>query len=320
MAVATVRSHKSTNVRVAALRLLFSVANAVPSLAARLAERLFFTPPPAKRKPPLGAAAHRLRAAGGEELAAWSWGEGPGVLLLHGWGGSSAQLEGLVPSLVARGFRVVAVDAPGHGLSGGRMSSMPEFARAAREAASQLGPFRAVIGHSMGGAALAWALRDGLAAERAVFVGTPGSPVAWTRRFADVLGVGRRALEEMKARSERRLGFRWEELDVASIAPGMRVPLLVVHDVDDREVPFAEGEAVARVWPEAQVLATRGLGHNRILRDPAVAARVAAFVAGEELEDGGWSVPLCAAQHSMSTLSAPGRAACAKAPLASASG
>jgi pimeloyl-ACP methyl ester carboxylesterase len=299
MPLATARSLKSTNVRVnnnriAAFRLLFSVTNVFPSLAALLAERLFFTPPPARRKPPLGATAHRLRAAGGEELAAWSWGEGPGVLLLHGWGGSSAQLEGLVPALVARGFRVVAVDAPGHGLSGGRMSSMPEFARAAHEAARRLGPFCAVVGHSMGGAALALALRDGLAAERAVFVGTPGSPVDWIRRFADALGVGPRALDGMKARSERRLGFRWEELDVASIAPRMRVPLLVVHDVDDREVPFAEGEAVARVWPGARVLATRGLGHNRILSDPAIAARVAAFAAGEELEDGGFRVPPCA--------------------------
>jgi pimeloyl-ACP methyl ester carboxylesterase len=216
------------------------------------------------------------------------------VLLLHGWGGSSAQLAPLAGSLVARGFRVVAVDAPAHGLSSGWTSSMPQFARAALEAARRLGPFRAVVGHSMGGAALALALRDGLAAERAVFIGTPRNPVDWTRRFAEALGVGPRALLAMKARSERRLGFRWDELDMAEVAPHVAIPLLVVHDTEDREVPFAEGETVAGLWRGASLVTTQGLGHNRILRDPGVGSMVAAFVAGASFVAGGWSAPKCA--------------------------
>lgn len=295
------RASNRTNVRVSSngvglIRFGFAVLNHVPPLAAAAAERLFFTPPRAKRKAAVGAQLQRLRAAGGLDLAAWSWGEGPAVLLLHGWGGSSAQLAGLAPSLVARGFRVVALDAPGHGLSGGRMSSMPEFARAAFEAARRLGPFHAVVGHSLGGAALALALRDGLEARRAVFIGTPGNPVEWTRRFAHTLGVGARTLAGMKARSERRLGFRWEELDVVSFAPRMTVPLLAIHDADDREVPLAEGEAIAKAWPGASLVATRGLGHSRILRDAEVASRVAAFVAGASFVEGSASAPGCLAE------------------------
>jgi len=41
---------------------------------------------------------------------------------------------------------------------------------------------------------------------------------------------------------------------------------------------FEEGEALARAWPGAQFHATSGLGHNRILSDPAVIARAAAFL------------------------------------------
>jgi pimeloyl-ACP methyl ester carboxylesterase len=59
----------------------------------------------------------------------------------------------------------------------------------------------------------------------------------------------------------------------------MRGALLVVHDENDREVPIACGEAIARAWPGAELVRTRGLGHQRILRDAATLKRVVRFVA-----------------------------------------
>ena len=56
-------------------------------------------------------------------------------------------------------------------------------------------------------------------------------------------------------------------------------PLLVVHDRDDREVPWQDGAAIAAAWPGARRVDTVGLGHQRILRDPAVVQAVAEFVA-----------------------------------------
>ena len=57
-------------------------------------------------------------------------GSRPAVALLHGWGGRAAQLTSFVEPLVARGFSVVALDAPGHGSSGRGRSSAPQFAQA----------------------------------------------------------------------------------------------------------------------------------------------------------------------------------------------
>ncbi|HET7505519.1 MAG TPA: hypothetical protein VFK02_31075 [Kofleriaceae bacterium] len=53
--------------------------------------------------------------------------------------------------------------------------------------------------------------------------------------------------------------------------------LLVIHDRDDREVPFAHGERLAARWHGARLQATSGLGHRRILRDDQVVAEVVAF-------------------------------------------
>ena len=55
------------------------------------------------------------------------------------------------------------------------------------------------------------------------------------------------------------------------------MPVLVVHDTDDREVPYADGERLAGVFG-ARLLTTNGLGHRRILYAPEVLAAVVEFI------------------------------------------
>src|SRR5215468_8096629 len=124
---------KSTSVRLlqSALRTTFPVLSAVaPPLAARLAGRLFATPPRHKTSERewivLSRATPGRVRCGRRTIATWSWGEGPTVLLVHGWGSRGARLHSFVEPLVAAGYRVVAFDAPGHGDTAGRTSSLPE--------------------------------------------------------------------------------------------------------------------------------------------------------------------------------------------------
>jgi len=56
---------------------------------------------------------------------------------------------------------------------------------------------------------------------------------------------------------------------------------LLVHDLEDAEVPWAEGERYARYWPESRLLTTTGLGHHRVAHDPAVIAASLRFLHGE---------------------------------------
>src|SRR5690349_395790 len=63
-----------------------------------------------------------LRLGGG--LAATAWGEGPPVLLVHGWAGRGTQLGEFVAPLVAAQRRVVALDAPAHGDSPGTQTNV----------------------------------------------------------------------------------------------------------------------------------------------------------------------------------------------------
>jgi pimeloyl-ACP methyl ester carboxylesterase len=82
----------------------------------------------------------------------------------------------------------------------------------------------------------------------------------------------------MWRRFERRLGFAREELRLAALVAGVDVPMLIVHDVDDRDVPWEEGQALARAAANARFVGTRGLGHRQILRAPEVVEKVRRFI------------------------------------------
>jgi len=56
-------------------------------------------------------------ANGEVELAYWVRGEGPTLLLLHGWPDTAALWDEMVPDLVVAGYRVATVDLRGCGLS-----------------------------------------------------------------------------------------------------------------------------------------------------------------------------------------------------------
>lgn len=260
-----------------------AVQRASPRLAALWAERIFCTPP---RRPISERMAGWLREAqrftvvvGGRRIVAWSWGDrGPGVLLVHGWGSRGARFVDLGNALLTEGYRVVTFDAPGHGVSAGRLSSGPEFARAAHAVVNAVGPVGDIVGHSLGGFAAALAMGRGLAVRRAVFLAPSANANSYSAQFAALLGVDGPVMASMRGRLERRLGFSWKDLNIPVLAPDMRVPLLVIHDRDDREVGWGDGAAIAQSWPRAELVTTTGLGHHRIVSDPAVIRQVVTFL------------------------------------------
>lgn len=263
----------------------FAALQAVyPGAAARLVERWFFTPPrvslTAEARALLHVAERFTLSVGDRSVVGWTWGAGPAVYLMHGWGSRAGRLAPYVRPLIGAGFRVVAFDAPGHGDSDRGLSSMPEFARALLAVVERCGPAHGVIAHSLGAAATALAESWGLAAGRLALLAPAADPAAFAQSFAAALGVRPNVMTRMRDNSERRLRFSWSDLDVCAIATRMTAPLLVVHDRSDNVVPFAEGAAIAASWSGAKLLPTDGLGHRGVVRDPTVVGEVLQFVTG----------------------------------------
>jgi pimeloyl-ACP methyl ester carboxylesterase len=228
----------------------------------------------------LPAADEKMRVPTGEGwVVAWRWGEGPAFLLVHGWEDDHHCFDPLIAALLARGQAVVAFDLPAHGESDGFMTALPAAANALQDVAEAIGPIYAVVGHSFGGAAATLAIAAGLEARRAVIMSSPVSVARVLDSVTARLGLSaarRRGTEDVLV---RRVGVPLELLELEPIAKRLDLPALVVHSRDDRMVPFLAGVRLQRAWPGAKLYAVDGLGHRRILSDPAVLTRVANFVA-----------------------------------------
>lgn len=259
-----------------------------PEVTVNRAAKLFCTPYPGSRRRalemPTGEARVDAVDSGGMSIVRYIWGDPsqqPYVLFAHGWSSHGARILPWVATLRAAGYAVVAFDQAAHGRSDGSESNLLEFTRHLLEVGRRNGPAAAVIGHSLGGAAVGMALARGLRADCAVLVAPAADPVDAGRRFAQMIGLSGHLRRRMFASFEERLSIRFADFQAEHNAPAINRPALIVHDLEDREVPWSEGERWARYWHRARLLSTRGLGHHRILGDPEVIAASLAFLRGQ---------------------------------------
>ena len=277
--------------RLAMLRLgLKALAAVAPAAAEERGARMFFTPrrTPRWRAPAISTlAATSLRfSIGGQEMACWCWGRGPTVILIHGWEGYAAQLTHFVAPLVDAGFRVVTFDMPAHGGSTGQQISVFDMSRAIQAVAEVFSPTRAVIAHSLGGAASILALSEGLKVDRVVLLAPAAEPRHFARVLARMLGFSKTRTDGMLKRIENRLGMRFEDASTLRVVPKMNVPVLVMHDPHDAEVPFEHGKSIAQAWPGARLEQLNEMGHRRMLRNPNTISVVTAFIADRDTKSG----------------------------------
>ncbi|MEM6455431.1 MAG: alpha/beta hydrolase family protein [Acidobacteriota bacterium] len=216
-------------------------------------------------------------------------GESPGTaVLVHGWTGAAFNLAAFVEPLRARGFDVVCFDLPAHGDSSGRMTDARRCAQAVRRVIRAHGPVSALIGHSFGGAAISFALREGdlfppqlaphLRDLRVALIASPNQLSYVTAQFAGQLGLSAAAQRVYEARLSAR-----NHISIADAAGNISYgragrPLLVVHCRDDKEIAFSQGENFTQLGDLVTFHPVSGLGHRRILYAPEVIERVVDFV------------------------------------------
>jgi pimeloyl-ACP methyl ester carboxylesterase len=291
--MAVISAKKSTIVRACLLMRTrcFALALAereAPRAGARLAVRMWMTIPPGpSTRPQLTSPGARVVLGSG--VVAESWGAGPAVYLMHGWAGYRGQLGAFVSPLTEAGFRVIAIDAPGHGESGpGRFGRgralMPDFVSALKDAIARYGPPHGVVAHSLGASAVAVATLDGLDTSRLVLIAPVSNVMSGIDIFSRMAGIGPAVRTHMRHRIERVTRMAASHFDIAARAAEREdlPPALVIHDATDKVSPFDNGALVAAAWPGARLETTRGLGHNRILSDPGIISTTVAFLARQQ--------------------------------------
>src|SRR5687767_1174365 len=116
-AARTAAHHPAAAAQTWVMRAAFATMGRVaPEVAARWAETLFCRPPRHEQRSRdrrfLSTGRRYTLVKGAQDIAAWEWGAGPMVLLVHGWGSRAGRFSTIGPALVDAGYRVVAHDAP----------------------------------------------------------------------------------------------------------------------------------------------------------------------------------------------------------------
>lgn len=211
---------------------------------------------------------------------AWSLGEGPLAVLVHGYSGRGVQMAPLARHLADRGFRCVFFDAGGHGASRPERIGFHTFINDTRDLITHLDtPVQAMIGHSAGGLAMmrARALYGVTAAQYAV-IAAPVYPYVPLEAMR-AKGAPEPAIDYFKAILSDQFQMSWSDLARGeAFAPEPEKPLLAIYDNADVRVRPSDADALAALWPDARCVRTDGYGHNRILRAAETLSATAAFL------------------------------------------
>ncbi len=211
------------------------------------------------------------------QLVIWSAGQGPTVLVLHGWEGTVADMSPVASALLRSGCRVVALEFPAHGRSDGDTTSLFQLIRAVNHTVKAIGPIDAVVAHSVGCAVAIEAMKASMKPKAAILIGTPARYQDYAWQFGRLVGLTDEGIQEMFAHL-RQMDVDVSTLDSTQTVRSLSVPALIIHSDDDRVIPSAIAQEVANAWPEAIFKQVHGLGHNRILAAPDVIDAALCFI------------------------------------------
>ena len=226
---------------------------------------------------------YRLPFEGGE-LAVTTWeNSGPNILLVHGWGGSRAQMTGFIDPLLSAGYRVVAYDQPAHGDSDGKLTNLLEIAPTMNLISKQEGNFDAIIAHSFGTLITSYALTNlnFPPPSRIVYFGAFNRLMDSFPRFQVIAGLPDEVMAGIRNKLYENFGQDVLEAIVhEKMAPQIDIPVLMFHDEADNVTPVQDSRAIAHAWKSAHYVETEGLGHRGALQSQEIHEQVVKFLKG----------------------------------------
>lgn len=200
------------------------------------------------------------------------------ILLVHGWSGRGTQLVRIADEFLKLGYSTVSFDAPAHGKSSGKTTLMPEFIATILELEKQFGPFEGAVGHSLGGMSLLNAMKQDLKLNRLVTIASGDVVQDIMDDFVYKLGMKHKVSNKMRLYFESRFGETMESFSAYLAAKEIEIPVLVIHDNDDDDIPVKAGIHIHKFLKNGQLMITKGLGHRKILGDEKVIQATLEFI------------------------------------------
>ncbi|TDO71317.1 pimeloyl-ACP methyl ester carboxylesterase [Flavobacterium chryseum] len=200
------------------------------------------------------------------------------ILLVHGWSGRGTQLFKIADELVKTGYSTISFDAPAHGKSEGKTTIMSEFILSILEIEKLYGPFEIAIGHSLGGMSVLNAIKDGLMVEKVIIIGSGDIVQDILDEFISKLTLKQEISNRLRDLFENKYKVKMNDFSAYKAAQKIKIPVLVIHDKDDPEVPVKAGIHIHQQLQNGTLYLTEGLGHRKILGNQNVIKKILEFI------------------------------------------
>lgn len=220
----------------------------------------------------------------GIRVQCYKWGNGKRkVLFLHGWQSHTFRWKNYIKAMDKDELTIYALDAPGHGCSGGKFLSVPLYSEVIERFVSEQGALDTIVAHSIGSFSAVYALHRVplLPISRLILMAPPGEASDFVDVFRNRLRLSSRTVGLALDNFQKEFGYPVTYFSTKRFAATLVVPGVIIHDKDDDETPFRYAREIHEVWKKSMLIQTRGLGHN--LRSADVIRIVRDYVSDESL-------------------------------------
>ena len=214
----------------------------------------------------------------GHSLQTYTWkGNDTVVLLAHGWESNASRWAKLLPYLKKSGSTIIAIDAPAHGMSGGKEFTVIKYAAFIDVVVAKFKP-QFLIGHSIGGQACLYyqSVYQNVDLQKIVVLGTPSDLQIIFNNYRNTFSFNSKIVKGFQDYCLKNFNFDMSKFSSNLFVSNIKTKGMIAHDINDEIVLFEEGKKISNAWDDSIFIKTKGLGHS--MHDDALYQKVFNFL------------------------------------------
>ncbi len=198
------------------------------------------------------------------------------ILLVHGWESNASRWKKLLQHLKKTGKTIIAIDAPGHGLSNSNEFNVPTYALFIEHIVKKYNP-KTVIGHSIGGNALAfYQQKYAHNFTKMILIGAPSDFEIILNNYFKMLSLNKKIQNNFKQMVKDKFDIITADFNASHYLKETTIDGIIAHDKQDDVVLYIEALKIANSWKNAQLITTEGYGHS--MHDQNLYQKITAFI------------------------------------------
>ncbi|MBU2949444.1 alpha/beta hydrolase [Tamlana agarivorans] len=239
-----------------------------PKQAAKLAVKLFSTPQKgeitADQKPFLNTAIQDTITFENITIKTYLWqGAKDTILLVHGWESNAFRWQDLIELLQKEDYNIIALDAPAHGASSGKIFNAILYSECINIAVKTYKP-SILIGHSIGATAsiIAQENHNLPVIEKNVLLGAPSNLAISVKNYANFMGFNKIVTKAVDAYYLKHFNQLPGYYCAENFYKNNETRGIIIHDKKDKIISYREALDINRHYKNAKLIKTIGLGHR----------------------------------------------------------